>query len=84
MTVSCLRALGHCQAVSSLMITSGTHFFSRNPHIAQFLKAYKFVKEFGEGVGRMSKEMEKVNMMPPTYKLFGFILKATASAPPST
>ena len=58
-----------------------THF-SRNPHIAQFLKAYKFVKEFGEGVDRMSKEMEKVNMMPPTYQLFGFILKATASARP--
>ena len=28
-----------------------THF-SRNPKIAQFLKAYDFVKEFGEGVDR--------------------------------
>lgn len=56
-----------------------THF-SRNPHIAQFLKAYEFVKEFGEGVDRMSREMEAVDMWPPTYHLDAFILKATARA----
>lgn len=56
-----------------------THF-SRNPHIAQFLKAYKFVKEFGEGVDRMSREMEAVDMQPPTYRSDAFILKATARA----
>ncbi|MDE5877577.1 MAG: putative DNA binding domain-containing protein [Muribaculaceae bacterium] len=54
-----------------------THF-SRNPHIAQFLKAYKFVKEFGEGVDRMCREMADVDMEPPTYHLNAFILKATA------
>ena len=54
-----------------------THF-SRNPHIAQFLKAYKFVKEFGEGVDRMCREMADVDMEPPTYQLNAFILKATA------
>lgn len=58
-----------------------THF-SRNPHIAQFLKAYKFVKEFGEGVDRMSREMEAVDMLPPTYHLDAFILKVTARACP--
>ena len=29
-----------------------THF-SRNPRIAEYLKAYKYVKEYGEGVDRM-------------------------------
>lgn len=58
-----------------------THF-SRNPHIAQFLKAYKFVKEFGEGVDRMSREMEAVDMLPPTFHLDAFILKVTARAWP--
>lgn len=59
-----------------------THF-SRNPHIAQFLKAYKYVKEFGEGVDRMSREMEDANMLPPVYQSFGFILKVTARACPA-
>lgn len=36
-----------------------THF-SRNPKIAEFLKAYSFVKEYGEGVDRMCKELEAV------------------------
>ena len=58
-----------------------THF-SRNPHIAQFLKAYEFVKEFGEGVDRMSREMEAVDMLPPIYHLDAFILKVTARACP--
>jgi len=58
-----------------------THF-SRNPHIAQFLKAYEFVKEFGEGVYRMSREMEAVDMLPPIYHLDAFILKVTARACP--
>ena len=38
-----------------------THF-SRNPRIAEFLKAYKFVKEYGEGVDRMCNELESVGL----------------------
>ena len=38
-----------------------THF-SRNPKIAEFLKNYKFVKEFGEGVNRMCNELEQVGL----------------------
>ena len=34
-----------------------THF-SRNPKIAAFLKAYHFVKEFGEGFDRICREQE--------------------------
>ena len=35
-----------------------THF-SRIPKIAELLKNYKFVKEFGEGVNRMCNELEQ-------------------------
>lgn len=35
-----------------------THF-SRTPKIAELLKNYKFVKEFGEGVNRMCNELEQ-------------------------
>ena len=38
-----------------------THF-SRNPKIAEFLKNYKFVKEFGEGVNPMCNELEQVGL----------------------
>nr|WP_294484964.1 hypothetical protein [uncultured Anaerosporobacter sp.] len=36
--------------------------FSRNPKIAEFLKIYCFVKEYGEGVDRMCKEQEAVGL----------------------
>jgi ATP-dependent DNA helicase RecG len=36
-----------------------THF-SRNSKIAEFLKNYKFTKEFSEGVNRMCNELEQV------------------------
>ena len=53
-----------------------THF-SRNPQIAQFLKTYDFVKEFGEGVDRMCRELE-VNGTPHlSFHLDDFILKIT-------
>lgn len=53
-----------------------THF-SRNPKIAEFLKAYSFVKEYGEGVNRMCKELEAAGMQAPEYRLNSFILQAT-------
>ena len=43
-----------------------THF-SRNPKIAEFLKAYNFVKEYGEGVNRMCIELETVGLKEPEY-----------------
>lgn len=45
-----------------------THF-SRNPKIAEFLKVYSFVKEYGEGVDRMCKELEAVRLQDPEYRL---------------
>lgn len=53
-----------------------THF-SRNPKIAQFLKAYDFVKEFGEGVDRMCKELEANGTPHLSFHLDDFILKIT-------
>lgn len=52
-----------------------THF-SRNPKIAEFLKNYKFVKEFGEGVNRMCNEMEQVGLKDPVYHTNSFMLQA--------
>lgn len=46
-----------------------THF-SRNPKIAEYLKAYKFVKEFGEGVDRMCRELLENNQPEPKYEAY--------------
>jgi ATP-dependent DNA helicase RecG len=56
-----------------------THF-SRNPKIAEFLKAYDYVKEFGEGVDRMCNELASEGIKEPHYNLVAFILKATVLA----
>lgn len=53
-----------------------THF-SRNPKIAEFLKAYSFVKEYGEGFDRMCKELEAAGLQAPEYRLNAFMLRAT-------
>lgn len=52
-----------------------THF-SRNPKIAEFLKAYKYVKEFGEGVNRMCNELEAAGLNQPEYYINDFMLQA--------
>jgi len=51
-----------------------THF-SRNPKIAEFLKQYKYVKEYGEGVNRMFQEMEKAGLPDPIYCIQSFMLE---------
>ena len=56
-----------------------THF-SRNPKIAQYLKAYKYVKEFGEGIDRICNELETRGCTIPSFHIDAFILKATLMA----
>lgn len=56
-----------------------THF-SRNPKIAEYLKAYDYVKEFGEGVDRMCRELSATGTREPQYNLVAFIMKATVYA----
>ncbi|SEI63013.1 ATP-dependent DNA helicase RecG [Lachnospiraceae bacterium A10] len=53
-----------------------THF-SRNPKIAAFLKDYDYVKEYGEGVDRMCKELEAIGLPDPVFNNNTFILKTT-------
>lgn len=53
-----------------------THF-SRNPKIAQFLKAYDYVKEFREGVDRVCRELEANGTPHLSFHLDDFILKIT-------
>ena len=53
-----------------------THF-SRNPKIAAFLKAYRFVKEFGEGFDRICREQEANGANVPSFRTDEFILKIT-------
>ncbi len=53
-----------------------THF-SRNPKIASFLKAYHFVKEFGEGFDRICREQEANGANAPSFRTDEFILKIT-------
>lgn len=54
-----------------------TVHFSRNPKIARFLQEYEYVKEFGEGVGRMFNEMEAAGLPVPEYHDNAFMLNAT-------
>ncbi|MCQ4743835.1 ATP-binding protein [Blautia producta] len=51
--------------------------FSRNPKIAAFLHEYDYVQEFGEGVDRMYREMEKAGLPEPEYRDVAFMLHAT-------
>lgn len=51
-----------------------THF-SRNPKIAGFLRAFNFVKEYGEGVDRMCLEMEAKGLHGPQYYTNAFLLQ---------
>ena len=53
-----------------------THF-SRNPKIAGFLKDYGYVKEYGEGVDRMCRELEAIGLPDPEFDNSTFILKTT-------
>ena len=49
--------------------------FSRNPKIAEFMQQYKLVKEFGEGVDCMFREMAEAGNPAPEYKQVEFMVK---------
>lgn len=52
--------------------------FSRNPIITRFLKAHKFVREFGEGVDRMYRELKEAGNPTPKYEQIAFMIVGTA------
>ena len=49
--------------------------FSRNPKIVEFMREYKLVQRFGEGVDRMLREMAEAGNPAPEYKQVGFMVK---------
>jgi ATP-dependent DNA helicase RecG len=51
--------------------------FSRNPKIALYMRNHKLVKEFGEGVDRMFREMEEAGQPAPEYRQNEFMVYAT-------
>ena len=51
--------------------------FSRNPKMAPLLHEYEYVREFGEGVDRMYREMEEAGLSEPEYKTVAFMVHAT-------
>ena len=57
-----------------------TTHFSRNPKIAAFMKEYEFIREFGEGVDRMYRELEEGGWPKPIFKQDDFMLRARLSS----
>lgn len=51
--------------------------FSRNPKIVDLLVEYDLVKEFGEGVDRVFRDMEEAGLPEPVYRQSDFMLYAT-------
>lgn len=67
-----------CPGILPGMVRIGnlrTTHFSRNPKIAQML--HEYVREFGEGIDRIYREMEKVGQPAPEFKQYDFMLRAT-------
>ena len=54
-----------------------SNIFLRNPKKAQLLHEYEYVREFGEGVDRMYREMEEAGLPEPEYKTVAFMVHAT-------
>ncbi len=51
--------------------------FSRNPTIVELLNEYDLVKEFGEGVDRIYRDMANAGLPEPEYRQVEFMLYAT-------
>ena len=51
--------------------------FSRNPMVVELLNEYDLVKEFGEGVDRVYRDMAEAGLPEPEYRQSEFMLYAT-------
>lgn len=67
---------GHLPSIVRLDNMRNVHF-SRNPQIAQFLKAHKYVRKFGEGVDRMYRELAEAGNPAPKYEQVAFLIIGT-------
>ena len=54
-----------------------TFCIKRNSLKTEFLRDYNFVKEYGEGVDRMCRELEAAGLQSPEYRVNAFMLQAT-------
>lgn len=59
-----------------------TTHFSRNPKIASFMKEYEFIREFGEGIDRMYRELEEGGWPNPIFKQDDFMFRVSLIANP--
>ncbi len=73
----CVESPGNLPGIVNLDNIRHVHF-SRNPHIAKFLKNYKYVREFGEGIDRIYRELSEIGSPDPDFSKTSFILRATA------
>lgn len=53
------------------------YHFSRNPKIVELLNEYDLVKEFGEGVDRIYRDMKSAGLPEPEYRQSEFMLYIT-------
>lgn len=51
--------------------------FSRNPLIARVMTEMRYMRELGEGVDRMIREMEQIGLEPPHFEEFAFMVRVT-------
>lgn len=51
--------------------------FSRNPLIARVMTEMKYMRELGEGVDRMIREMEQMGLEPPVFEEYAFMVRVT-------
>ncbi len=53
------------------------YHFSRNPKIVELLNEYDLVKEFGEGIDRIYRDMSSAELPEPSFKESEFMFYAT-------
>ncbi len=51
--------------------------FARNPLIARIMTEMKYMRDFGEGVDRMIREMEAMALEPPVFEEYAFMFRVT-------
>jgi ATP-dependent DNA helicase RecG len=51
--------------------------FSRNPLIARIMTEMKYMRDFGEGVDRMIREMKAMSLEPPVFEEYAFMFRVT-------
>ena len=70
----CVESPGKLPGTVKLDNMRLTHF-SRNPKIAEFLRNYEYVKEYGEGVDRMYRELEAAGLANPIFRMSAFMMQ---------